>query len=300
MKVYTYIYIALLALVSVFTISYPVQAFNSLSECLIVNDIGKFKYKENRSNMGNGSGVVGASEHFNDHIDKICSGSYSNIYELRGLPREEIYEKVISIDVQVTQHAGADSDQWLLHELDLGHRTYYGLPGQSLTVQTIDGNNILVTISGGGDYRWISGNKVIDIRYTDLQLEKPEPLEIVTTYLAKFPSTMPAQTSEGMREGASLKKWIKDEMERRLWLCGKWYMQVQLEKATQDGIARDVHKHLETFVNYREKYFGIDGKADREALSSYVYTRNHTALKAKYEDLKQWWADNKDKDITLP
>jgi len=105
---------------------------------------------------------------------------------------------------------------------------------------------------------------------------------------------------EELKSDAHNKKWIKDEMERRLWLCGKWYMQVQLEKATQDDIARDVKKHLEVFVNYREKYFGVDGKADREALASYVYTRNHTALKSKYEDLQKWWQDNKDKDITLP
>ena len=278
----------------------PGAAKAAVNDYLILNEIGSYRIikesihpitkkvvkREGYTIEQGHAGVSLALIHFKaDHKDTTYSAYYeSDIADL-------------GVRVQVTQHAGADSDQWLLHEIERSFRYGdYEEDMQPYRFENIDGQHFFYSGLGGGGFRWLSGNIVVDISYTDLQRTKPVPFEVVKAYLAKFPSTVAAITVDDTHN----KKWIKDEMERRLWLCGKWYMQVQLEKATQDGIARDVHKHLEVFVNYREKYFKVDGKADREALSSYVYTKNHTALKAKYEDLQKWWQDNKDKDITLP
>jgi hypothetical protein len=271
----------------------------TMSDYLILNDIGSYKLSKpvkpfpgfkptGGPRTYEGAGVLSGAGHFDDHKDM----SYKVMYlGGDGLP---------SPTVLVVQHAGADSDQWLLHEIEDAYRdgndkeNRLGLIAQGTRIRDIDGNKI-IGMRGGG-YNWISNNILVDISYTDLDGSKPEPLEVIKAYLAKHPSTVPAITIDD----AHNKKWIKDEMERRLWLCGKWYMQVQLEKATLSEASGDVYDYLEIFINYREKYFKVDAKADREALAIYKSTKNHTALKAKYEALKQWWDDNKDEDIDLP
>jgi len=170
-------------------------AFTTKEECLVTGDIGKFTYDVDTSNLANASGVVGQAGHFNkDHIDTICTGEYYNLKEIEGLPDSEARSKIIAIDVQVTQHAGADSDQWLLHEVESSFRgrEKEGWLGQGLrgstSIREINGNKIFDY--GNIDYRWISNNVVIYIHYTDLEGTKPEPLEIVQAYLTKFPPTI--------------------------------------------------------------------------------------------------------------
>ena len=222
------------------TVSYSITTqAGTASDYLILNDIGEYKRltevidfvtEKPKPIQGyqivNNSGVVIGTGHFDtDHVDT----TYETDYE-RDNPD-------MAVSIKVTQHAGADSDQWLLHELESAVRYGdYEEDMQPYRFENIDGQNFFYSGLGGGGYRWISNNKVIYISYTDLQRTKPEPLEVIKAYLAKHPSTVSAITVDD----AHNKKWIKDEMERRLWLCGKWYMQVQLEKATQDDIVRDV------------------------------------------------------------
>lgn len=175
------------------------HGFTNLGDCLVTTDIGKYIYDVKTARLGNAAGVVGGADHFKiDHVDSICSGEYSNINEVRVYQtREEIVNHLVSVDVQVTQHTGGDSDRWLLHEVEDSYRDgddgdgRLGLfSGAGVKIREITGNKIIYWGLGGGSYTWISGQKIIEVKYTDLQRTKPEPIEVVQAYLAKFPSTI--------------------------------------------------------------------------------------------------------------
>ena len=294
---------AIALLMAFISLSYSTaQGFTNLSECLVTNDIGKFTYRLRNARLGNACGVVGGADHFKvDHVDSICNGRYSNLSEIRGLPLEEAEEKSLSVKVEVTQHTGGDSDRWLLHELDAEFRTYYGIPGLSFTIKSIDGNSVYVFAAGGRDYRWISGNKVIRIDYTALQMStKPEPLEIVKAYLAKHPSSMQPTTLLEFRGNANVTKWIKDEIDRRLWLCDKWNAQFQAGGVTQADLIYNLARSMGVFINYRQKYFGVAAEADLKLLSGYQQNKDIASIQTKLSEYKGWWSTNKARSISLP
>jgi hypothetical protein len=234
------------------------------------------------------SGVVIGADHFNlDHQDQ----TYKSDYESASL----------GVEVQVTQHSGTDSDKWLQHEVESDFRDNYGLPGDSYVMRVINGNTVMAFGAGGWDYRWLSDNKVIDIKYTDLQMTKPEPLEVVNAYLAKHPSTLPLMTSADLRTDENKTKWIKDEMERRLWLCDKWLQQLDEGKTEQyKALSAVVNGHLKVFLDYREKYYGISAGEEKQALYGYLQSLNEKEIRKKLTEYKQWWAEYKTKPINLP
>ena len=238
---------------------------------------------------GLGSGIIAATGHFSkDHTDESYGGMYFN----------EANE--IGVNVEVTKHERTpDVVKWLLHEVERDFRTYYGLPGSSYVMRVIDGQTIMAVASGGREYRWLSGNKVIRIAYTDQMLEKPEPLEVVKAYLAKHPSTLAPITSADLRTPDNKTKWIKDEMDRRLWLCDKWFYQLQLGKVQLAPVLQEAVKHMGVFLHHREKYYGIKAADEKNLLDNYLMQNNGTGIKAKLTEYKNWWAVNKDKAITL-
>jgi len=92
---------------------------------------------------------------------------------------------------------------------------------------------------------------------------------------------------------------LKDEMERRLWLCDKWFYQLQLGKAEQKAVLQNTVDSMQVFLNYREKYYGIAAKDDKNLLSNYLMQNNGTGIKNKLKEYKGWWSVNKDKPINL-
>ncbi len=276
----------------------PALSFSQIfSDYLILQDIGPYKLEAPQKVVGgyiggprvfDGAGVIAPTGHFySDHTDKTYEAYYEGGSNLP------------SATVQVTQHSGGDSDKWLLHEIDAEFRNYYGIPGSSYAVVKIDGNTVLEFGSAGWDYRWVSGNKVIKMVYHDAQMTKPEPLEVVKAYLAKHPSTISAITLAQLRSTENKTQWIKDEMDRRLWLCDKWFMQLQLEKVTQSDTLQAVVKSMNVFLDYREKYYGVTAATDKNLLSGYLIANNGTAIKAKLTEYKNWWVVNKEKAISL-
>lgn len=256
----------------------------NISNYLIQSDIGNYK----RITKGGPSGdILAGVNHFSeDHQDESSGISYHN------------KDARLWIDVQVTQHSGSDSDKWLLHELDLEFRNYYGKPGYY--IKTISGNTVYVYGAGGRDYRWLSGNKVVMIEYIDSQLTKPEPLEIIQVYLLKYPSTISAITVNELYSNPNKTKWTKDEMDRRLWLCDKWFYQMQLGKAQQNQVFQESVNSMNVFLDYREKYFGIKAADDKILLAAYLSKNNGTGIKSKLAAYKKWWSENKGKSITVP
>ena len=254
---------------------------------LVMNDIGEYKFRPKRVVTIGNAGVLVPTGHFPGHGDMTYEGIYIHP------------QTYLGVEVKITQHVGSDSDKWLLHEVDKEFRTYYGVPDPSYIVRTVDGNTILTFGAGGWDYRWLSGNKVIMIEYQDSQLTKPEPLEIVKTYLAKHPSSLSPISLAQLRSAENKTKWIKDEMDRRLWLCDKWEAEFQLGKVQQKDMLQEQVKSMEVFLNYREKYYGMKAADEKNLLNGYLSQNNKTAIKNKLDEYKQWWSANKTKAISL-
>jgi len=229
-----------------------------------------------------------AGHFYLDHVDTTYKTGYYN------------FSARIGVEVQVTLHAGSDSDKWLLHEVDRDFRNYYGIPGRFSGPRQIDGQTILESATGGRNYRWLSGNKVIMVEYHDSQMTKPEPLEVVRAYLAKHPSSLPVINLAGLRSAESKTKWIQDEIERRLWLCDKWFLQVQVGEAEMNDALQTIVKCLNVFLEYREKYYGVAKSDEKSALWGYLDKKDGTSIKNKLTGYKNWWNVNKTGSINLP
>lgn len=228
-------------------------------------------------------GFLAGADHFDVDHDDI---TYETDYE------SDVAD--LGVEVQVTQHPGSDSDKWLLHEVEGNFRRNPEQDRFKGVIREINGKRIF-TYSRGAHYNWISNNIVVDIRYTDLQKNKPEPLEVITAYLQKHPSTIPSLVMDSAHDV----QWIKEEMDRRLWLCDKWFMQLQFKKAEEKDVYRESVKSISIFLDYREKYYGIKAADEKNILASYLNTNNGTGIKAKLTEYKNWWTVNKEKSISL-
>jgi hypothetical protein len=284
-------------IISILLLPY-VAAAQNISDYLILQDIGPcklstpVKYLPGEPPTGgprvdDSSGVLKSADHFPDHTDR----SYEVMYLGGGVNP--------SPKVEVTQHAGGDSDRWLLHEIEDSFRSSkierLGLLIKGSRVVEINGNKIIARTG----YRWVSNNVVVDISYTDLDGNKSEPLEIVQAYLAKFPSTITA-TDAVFKSNDYNVKWIKDEMDRRLWLCDKWNAQYQAGQAKQKDLIDELADNMEDFLNYQQKYYGVTADADLEALFNYKQKNDLVSIQTKLTEYKTWWNANKTKAITLP
>lgn len=275
------------------------------SDYLILQDIGDFKFiAQSKNPLTNiikqipgysvrlAPGILAWVEHFDmDHDDKTYEMNYDNSVVHMG------------VEIQVTKHAGSDSDKWLLHEVEDGYRDDDKLNSTvdtNVQIKTIDGNKVyFIGIYGAKSYAWISNNYVvIKIGCSNCPNTKPEPLEIVQAYLQKYPSAI-TLTDSDLKSSAHSQRWIKDEMDRRLWLCDKWFMQLQLKKAAEKDVYRESVKSMSNFLDYRDKYYGIKAADEKNMLAGYINTNNGTSIKAKLKEYKDWWVVNKEKAINL-
>lgn len=238
-------------------------------------------------------GILAGSGHFLlDHFDVTYSTEYQN---------DTLH---LGMEVVVTQHAGGDSDKWLVHELDIAFRDKYGMPSLSYTPRVINGQTIMIIAIGGRNYRWLSGNKVIEIEYHGSLRTLPEPIEVVQAYLLKHPSTLPSFTLQDLRSAANKSNWIKDEMDRRLWLCDKWLNCLQLGKVKENEAYSAMVESIKIFLDYREKYFHslfvkFQAAPDKIILDQLLSQNDSPGIKLKLKEYRDWWAKNKEKSIRL-
>lgn len=281
-------------------LSFHNSSFAAVEDYLLLNDIGSYKFiTENVHPLTKkvttipgyttrtAPGILAGADHFDtDHDDTV----YEIVYE------SDVTD--LGVRVQITQHAGSDSDRWLLHELERGFRKSKSLHEIYVApnpIREISGNKIWYT---WGYYRWLSNNIIISIEYSDIPGTKPEPLEVVQAYLSKFPSTITFTNSE-VKDRSHSDQWLKNEMERRLWLCDKWFGQLELGKVDQDTALKGTVKSLNKFLDYREKYFGLKASGEKQSLWEYEQANNEAGIRAKLQEYKDWWAKNKADRIRL-
>jgi len=293
-------YLVLLAVC--LTIFFPNRGMTQekVEDYLILEDIGHFIVDSKPTVLKGGVGVLGATGHYVDHEDITYDTGY---IKYPGGAKPITFEEADSIDpelvveVQVTQHSGSDSDRWLLHEVERGFRRGdYEENMTSSRFRSIDGSNIFYSGLGGGTYRWLSNNVLVSINYTDLYKQKSEPIEVVKAYLAKFPSTISAITINRSHN----EQWIKDEMDRRLWLVDKWFAQLQVGNIELTKVLMQSVKHMNVFLDYREKYYGIASTPEKKSLWEYLQGKDGTSIRNKLVEYKTWWAANKAVAINIP
>ncbi len=295
-----------MSIVFVILLMMPCLSMADVSDYLILNEIGSYRIIKETIHpitkkivMRDGytieeehAGVSLASIHFNvDHNDT----TYGTYYE------SDVAD--LGVRVQITQHAGADSDQWLMHEIEDAYRDgndkegRLGLLTQGTRIRDIDGNKI-IGMRGGG-YNWVSNSILVDVSYTDLYGTKPEPLEILKAYLAKYPSSMILTDTE-FKSATHNEKWIKDEMGRRLWITGKWLEAHGAGTAELKDTLYNTYKSLEVFLRYREKYFEVGAIDHIREIYAFKKEGQVAGMQAKAQELDQWWQLNKNEEITLP
>jgi hypothetical protein len=254
-------------------------------DTLVCQDIGSFKKLECVCRAG--SGILVPAGHFGkDHKDMDCDVTYYSA------PHK------MTITADVTRHADPpEAIKWLFHEMDKDFRSYYGTPEPGYSIRNLDGNTIYTFASAGWNYRWISGNNVIMLEYHDTGMKKPEPIEVVRAYLAKYPSPLSTMSTQELRNASNETKWIKDEMDRRLWLCNKWLLNPSVRKDGQIQVREEALDSMNIFLNYRERYFGINAADEKNLLAGYYISNNSAGLKAKLMEYRDWWTANKDKKI---
>lgn len=231
------------------TFAVSVRGVTQEANLLILEDIGVFRLERESREFSdrklraitpykkyNGSaGIVGGAGHFAyDHNDVTYETGYDNSTFGMG------------VSVQVVKHSGSDSDKWLLHEVEDSYRSNdklrLGLLSTGAVIKRLvaNGDRFFSIRLGGGTYMWLSNNVVVNISFVDLNGGKPEPVEVIQAYLQKFPSTIPSSL---VLDKAHDIQWIKDEMERRLWLGDKWFYQLQLGKVQHRRISLSEQRH---------------------------------------------------------
>lgn len=260
-----------------------------VSDYLILQDIGRYKFITQTPEfhgktttipgyvVGNVPWFLQDAHHFNLETEDITYEiDYSNI-----------------VEVQVTQHAGGDSDKWLLH--NLGNRLSYK---SGCYIRNIDGNNIFYSgenyLNGSTKiYRWLHNNVTINITLYPA-FKNPEPIEVVKAYLHKFPSTIPSTL---VLDRAYEENWNKDEMERNLWLCDKWFS--KLGEVELDKVVYEVVFSMNSFLILREISFGISGVKEEKIIWEYRKNQDISALKNKVIEYRNWFNANREKNIRL-
>ncbi len=156
-----------------------------------------------------------------------------------------------------------------------------------------------IGIYGAKSYAWISNNYiVVKISCSSCPNTKPEPLEIIQAYLQKYPSNITV-TDTDFKSHVHSEQWIKNEMDRRLWLCDKWFLQLTLGKAQQVQVYQESVKSMNIFLDYREKYYGTKIADEKNLLAIYLSSNNGTSITAKLKEYKDWWGIHKTDAISL-
>jgi hypothetical protein len=261
-------------------------ADGTAADYLITNDIVAYQ----KFTKGGSSGdYLDATGHFSEVNEEAAYGIIylSKQYHMR-------------VNANVSVHGGTDNDRWLLHEVEkrfraeeLGNQIESGASIRAIGSYTIFFYEHPTL--GGADYQWISANNIVVSVSCNACNEpgKPEPLEVVQAYLAKHPSTI-TLTDAQLKSHAHSVQWLRDEMERRVWLAEKW---LPLAKGDNSKVENVVDNLIE-FLKYRDKYLGKSGKNDAIELGKYNNNKDIESLEKKLKSLREWWNDHKTESLS--
>ncbi|MEW6419947.1 MAG: hypothetical protein AB1480_17840 [Nitrospirota bacterium] len=266
-----------------------------VSDYLILNDIGPYKLSSTSEFMGikflsenkNLREVDITTERFVDEEYKEYNSykAYKTIY-VGSLGK-------LSFMVEIKEYFQRGN---LLHNVEYSYRDRgwerLGLLIQGAQLRLIDGNKIIFL--EGRRYSWISKNVVVNI--ICFESNKSEPLEVIQDYLRKFPSTIPASLEFDQNHN---KKWIKNEMERRLNISNMLFERIRTATLPERKALKEAVDSLNVFLEYRERYFDKESKFEKKLLQEHLDANNQTDIKKKLSEYNKWWRENKGESIDL-
>lgn len=260
------------------------------SEYLILEDIGDYKRSPGFELMGKTVGKDPSCQQDGDDARGFYKACKILYVKNSGNPP-------LSVETRRYQ-----DDRWLLHELEDRYRDAENMNAtldDNVSLKKI-GKNALFAYRTGGvrTYTWIADkNVLVEIRFPSYTQSTPEPMEVIKAYLAKFPSMITLKDAD-LKSKAHSEAWIRNEMEHRLWLCTQWLTPGVLGKVEKNDALMDAVEQLFTFLDYREKYFGIRSISEKELLLGFRDEGNMPAIREKLSEYSTWWNEYKVIDIT--
>lgn len=175
-----------------------------------------------------------------------------------------------TVRVEVREYADAS---WLAHNVEgqLRHTAGGGRLGElSETAVVADGGALCLN---GVDSRcwWVNGSRVVAV-------SGGAPQQVMSAYLKSLPPTASAFTADDA--------WAHDEMARLLDGARR-----RLELSAQSG-ERDqlpwINRELGTFLQYRDKYYGVAATDERLQLSKALQEQDDALLHSKLAEYQDW------------
>ncbi len=273
----------------------------NIDQVLIITDIGPYKL-EHPFVTSDGL-VIGGGEPKSSQEGNGAEGFYS-AYTVG----YDGGDNLAGPDIEIRIY---DSPQWMLRDLESDLKEYQDgvatVTDTSAITKIIDNNPVIKMRAGGGVYRWISGNKAIFIEYHDLQLEYPIPMEVISAYLAKYPSTLPATYQ--IRHPDREKQFIREEFERLITVAGRWVDLIQADDPEKREKLKSAATNLMNFAKYRKVYFSsmlgslLGGSMDEDInllQTAHMGPDLETIVRTKLTEYQEWWASHENDSISFP
>jgi hypothetical protein len=179
------------------------------------------------------------------------------------------------IQVEIREY---DNTQYLTHNVEgqLRHTAAadrLGELSETATVKTFAAGSALCLDSVTDNCWWVSGNRAV-------RISGSAPDRVIEAYLARLTPTQAAFSADA--------DWADAEIERLLAIAGR-----RLDLLAQGGAGTDlqawIHHDLNTFLQYREKYYGMDAAPERVQLGEVLRDGNETLLREKLQEYGDWW-----------
>jgi hypothetical protein len=179
------------------------------------------------------------------------------------------------VQVEIREY---DDTRWLAHNIEgqLRHTAIgdqLGALSETATIKVFAAGNALCLDALNSNCWWVSGN-------LSVRISGKNPEAVIDAYLGQLPPTHATLTPDS--------EWAASEMERLLEAAGG-----RLDLLAQGSAGEDlpawVNQDLSSFLQYRDKYYGIDATAERVHLGEALRDGDEAALREKLEQYKGWW-----------
>jgi hypothetical protein len=179
------------------------------------------------------------------------------------------------IQVEIREY---DDTRWLAHNVEgqLRHTAAanrLGERSETAIVKIFAEGSALCLDSVTDHCWWVSGNRAVHI-------SGRAPDRVIEAYLARLTPTHAAFSADA--------DWADAEIERLLATAGR-----RLALLAQGGAGTDlqawIHRDLNTFLQYRENYYGMDAAPERVKLGETIRDGNETLLREKLQEYRDWW-----------
>lgn len=182
------------------------------------------------------------------------------------------------VQVDIRQY---DEIRWQAHNVEgqLRHTAIddrLGTLSETATIKAFAAGNALCLDALSSNCWWVSDN-------LSVRISGKNPATVIDAYLRLLPPTHATFTPDS--------EWAAGEMERLLESAGRRHDLLAQGNAGDDLLAW-INQDLNAFLQYRDKYYGINATAERVQLGEALRDADEAALREKLEQYQKWWVAN--------